>query len=94
MEASEMLADENREREMKRSFLADTLVEGEDLDEDLLSAATGAVRNQRRVDLDEILAPPAAKSYRTKPRPMGLRPGFSYDNISELSAAAEGEDHP
>jgi hypothetical protein len=47
-----------------------------------------------RVGLDEILAPPAAKPYRTKPRPLGLRRGFSYDNISELIAAAEGEDHP
>jgi hypothetical protein len=46
-----------------------------------------------RVGLDEILAPPAAKPYRTKPRPMALRRGFSYDNISELVAAAEGEDH-
>ena len=47
-----------------------------------------------RVGLDEILAPPAAKPYRTKPRPLGLRQGFSYDNISELIAATEGEDHP
>ena len=46
-----------------------------------------------RVGLDEILSPPTAKSYRTKPRPMGLRRGFSYDNISELIASAEGEDH-
>ena len=46
-----------------------------------------------RVGLDEILSPPAAKSYRTKPRPLGLRRGFSYDNISEMIAAAEGEDH-
>jgi hypothetical protein len=46
------------------------------------------------VGLDEILAPPAAKPYVTKARPLGLRPGFSYDNVSELLAAAEGEDHP
>ncbi|MBA2433945.1 MAG: DUF2191 domain-containing protein [Verrucomicrobiota bacterium] len=46
-----------------------------------------------RVGLDEVLSPPAAKRYRTKPRPMGLRQGFSYDNISELLACAEGEDH-
>ena len=46
-----------------------------------------------RAGLNEILAPPAAKPYRTKPRAMGLRRGFSYDNISELIAAAEGEDH-
>jgi len=46
-----------------------------------------------RVGLDEILTPPAAKPYQTKPRRLGLRQGFSYDNISELIAAAEGEDH-
>ena len=46
-----------------------------------------------RVGLDEILSPPAAKPYQTKPRPLGLRSGFSYDNISELIAAAEGENH-
>ncbi len=46
-----------------------------------------------RVGLDEILAPPAPKPFRTKPRPLGLRQGFRYDNISELIAAAEGEDH-
>ncbi len=46
-----------------------------------------------RVGLDAILTPPPAKPYRTHPRPMGLRKGFSYDNISELIAAAEGEDH-
>ena len=46
-----------------------------------------------RVGLDEILAPPPAKPYVTKARPLGLRQGFSYDNISELIAAGEGEDH-
>ena len=47
-----------------------------------------------RVGLDEILAPPAAQPCRTKPRPLGLREGFGYDNISELIATAEGEGHP
>ena len=46
-----------------------------------------------RVGLDKILAPPGAKPYRTKARPLGLRRGFSYDNISELIATTEGEDH-
>ena len=46
-----------------------------------------------RAGLEEILSPAAAKPYRTKPRAMGLRRGFSYDNISELLAAAEGEEH-
>ena len=46
-----------------------------------------------RLGLDEVLRPPAAKPYQTKARPLGLRRGFSYDNISELLARAEGEDH-
>jgi len=46
-----------------------------------------------RIGLDAVLAPPAAKPYRTTPRPLGLRPGFSYDNIADLLARAEGEDH-
>jgi hypothetical protein len=46
-----------------------------------------------RVGLDRILSPPTAKPYQTKPSPMGLRRGFNYDNISELIASAEGEDH-
>ncbi len=47
-----------------------------------------------RAGLDKMLAPPAAQPYQTKARPLGLRAGFSYDNISELIAAAEGEEHP
>ena len=46
-----------------------------------------------RIGLDPVINPPAAKPYRTVPRPMGLRRGFSYDNIAELLARAEGEDH-
>ena len=46
-----------------------------------------------RVGLDEVLKPPPARPYRTKARPLGLRQGFSYDNISELLARVEGEDH-
>lgn len=46
-----------------------------------------------RTGLDQLLRPPAARPYRTQPRPMGLRQGFSYDNIAELVARIEGEDH-
>jgi hypothetical protein len=46
-----------------------------------------------RVGLDAVMAPPPAKPYRTNPRPLGLREGFSYDNVSELLARIEGEDH-
>jgi hypothetical protein len=45
-----------------------------------------------RVGLEQLLSP-KSKPYRTKARPMGLRQGFSYDNISELLARTEGEDH-
>ena len=41
----------------------------------------------------EVPDPKPAKPYKTKALPMGLRPGLSYDNISELLAQAEGEDH-
>lgn len=46
-----------------------------------------------RAGLDAVLKPAAAKPYRTRARPMGLRRGLSYDNVSELLARAEGEDH-
>ncbi len=46
-----------------------------------------------RIGLDEVLKPAKAKPYRTQPQPLGLRPGFSYDNVSELLAQVEGEDH-
>ena len=46
-----------------------------------------------RAGLDSVLSPPAAKPFRTKPRPLGLGKGLSYDNISDLLALSEGEDH-
>ena len=46
-----------------------------------------------RVGLDAVLAPQPSKPYRTKPRPLGLREGFSYDSIADLLTRAEGEDH-
>ena len=51
------------------------------------------INSALRIGLDEMLKPAAARPYRTRPRPLGLRAGYSYDNISELLALAEGEDH-
>lgn len=51
------------------------------------------VNTALRIGLDKLLEPPKAKSYRTKPRPLGLRPGLSYDNVAELLVRAEGEEH-
>jgi hypothetical protein len=45
-----------------------------------------------RVGLNQILNPVPARPYRTKARPLGLRPGLSYDNIGELLVRSEGED--
>ncbi len=53
----------------------------------------GIINAALRVGLDLVLNPPPARPYRTDPRPMGLRRGFSYDNIAELLARADGEDH-
>ena len=51
------------------------------------------VNSALRLGLAELLKPVSAKPYRTKARPLGLNEGFSYDNVSELLARAEGEDH-
>jgi hypothetical protein len=51
------------------------------------------VNEALRIGLEVVLAPAPARPYRTKPHPMGLRPGLSYDNVAELLSRAEGEDY-
>jgi len=51
------------------------------------------INSALRIGLDEVLKPAAAKPYRTKARPMGLRSNLNFDNISELLAQIEGENH-
>ena len=74
------------------------------LDPDVaLKAKKGAARLQKpfkevinmalRIGLDHVLSPPRAKPYKTKARPLGLRPGYSYDNVGELLAQVEGENY-
>jgi hypothetical protein len=46
-----------------------------------------------RIGLEQINAPAVSKPYHTKPRPLGLRKGLNYDNVSELLAQAEGESY-
>ena len=46
-----------------------------------------------RLGLEQISAAGKTKPYRTKGRPLGLREGLSYDNVSELLALSEGEAH-
>ncbi len=42
-----------------------------------------------RIGLDQIVGPPATRPYHTRSYPMGLRPGLSYDQISELLVMEE-----
>ena len=48
------------------------------------------INSALRIGLDEVLKPPAAKPYRVKPIQMGLKKGYSYDNIGELLEQLEG----
>lgn len=51
------------------------------------------VNSALRIGLEQLLKPAPARPYKTKARPLGLNEGFSYDNVAELLARAEGEDH-
>jgi len=51
------------------------------------------VNEALRIGLEQLLKPAASKPYRTDARPLGLRPGLTYDDISELLARGEGETH-
>jgi hypothetical protein len=72
------------------------------LDEDVLEKARAVasqlklpfktvVNEALRAGLKEV-EKPAQRPYRTVPRDMGLRKGYSVDNIQELLAQLEGED--
>lgn len=50
------------------------------------------VNQALRAGLPVVEKPPATKPYRTKPVPMGLRPGVSLDSIQAALAQIEGED--
>jgi len=43
--------------------------------------------------LDQVEQPTKQSIYKTKPHKMGLRAGHNIDNIQELLAQIEGEDH-
>lgn len=46
-----------------------------------------------RLGLAQVEKPAERRPYRTKAHPMGLREGYSLDNVQELLAQIEGEDH-
>jgi len=51
------------------------------------------VNEALRAGLLSVEKPTITQPYRTKPYPLGLRAGRSLDNIQELLAQIEGEDH-
>lgn len=74
------------------------------IDDDVAAKAREAVRltglpfkslinRALRVGIDEVISSRKKVRYRTEARPMGLRKGLSYDNVSELLSVVEGEDH-
>jgi len=46
-----------------------------------------------RAGLQAVEEPSQSRPFRTQPHPMGLKPGRSLDNIQELIAQMEGEQH-
>ena len=50
------------------------------------------VNRALRAGLKVVEGPAVSRPYRTDPHPMGLKRGFSLDNVQELLALAEGED--
>lgn len=49
------------------------------------------VNEALRAGLNHVEKPAKQKPYKTKPHPMGLRPGRNIDNIQELLSQIEGE---
>jgi hypothetical protein len=51
------------------------------------------VNEALRAGLLTVEEPAKSRPYRTRPRKLGLRAGRSLDNLQELLAQIEGEDH-
>jgi len=51
------------------------------------------VNEALRAGLQTVKDPPPAQAYHTRPHKMGLKAGRNLDNIQELLAQIEGEDH-
>ena len=74
------------------------------IDDDVLERARSVAERLRtpfrhvvnealRAGLTTVEAPARSRPYRTHPRKLGLRAGRNLDNIQELLAQVEGEDH-
>jgi hypothetical protein len=74
------------------------------IDDDVLDRARSVAERLRapfrrvvnealRAGLQEIEEPAITRPYQTRPHKLGLKAGRSLDNIQELLAQVEGEDH-
>lgn len=51
------------------------------------------VNEALRAGLQAVEEPSRARPYQTRPRKLGLKDGLNLDNIQELIAQVEGEEH-
>jgi hypothetical protein len=73
--------------------LADELAARAKRDAERLGLSFKEIINRAlEIGLQKLESNTSARKYRTKPTPMGLRKGLSYDDIAELLARAEQED--
>ena len=78
-----------------------TLVLDDDLADSIRSLAERmncsmreVVNRALRAGIDQVEKPAISKPYKTVPRPLGLKPGLSYDNVQELLDQIEAEEKP
>jgi len=71
----------------------DVLEKGRELATRLNRPFRAIINEALRRGLLEVDKPTRQRRYQTKARPLGVRPGINLDNIHELIAQVEGEDH-
>jgi hypothetical protein len=71
----------------------DVLEKGRNLAAKLNKPFRAIINEALRRGLSEVEKPAKQRSYQTKARPMHIKPGINLDNIHELLARIEGEDH-
>lgn len=71
----------------------DVLDQARTVAEKLRTPFRRVVNEALRAGLKTVEEPAKTRLYRTRPRKLGLKAGRSLDNIQELLAQIEGEDH-
>ena len=71
----------------------DVLQKGRELAAKLNKPFRAVINEALRRGLLDVEKPTRHRRYQTKARPLDVRPGINLDNIHELLARIEGEDH-